>query len=125
MELAMSRSRQSYKRRKNRFRYITHGLDKTKRYALPPPPPVIAAKLLHGDQLSFREFILDEKCAPYLALLFGARGTSAATMLRDFRKATKTPFYFGYHNPKPGRKGIAAERLRQHNVALKIQSTTE
>jgi hypothetical protein len=87
---------------------VTAQNEENKRYTRrksppPPPPPVVSARLLEGEPLTFQEFLNDADCAAYIALLFGEDGTSAATMIMEFRKATEF-HYFGHRSCKPGRR---------------------
>ncbi|MDO8874695.1 MAG: hypothetical protein Q8M24_16245 [Pseudolabrys sp.] len=66
-------------------------------------PPVVAGTILTGAEIGFLEFLTDPASADYCELLLGGQATSAATMLREFRKATEFHF-FGHRHAKPGRK---------------------
>ena len=85
-------------------RDVTHEDEEIKRDEIesnktevPRPPiapalPVVAGKLLQGRQLDFIDFLHDEDCKAYCALLF-PEGTSGATMLSEFRKGTHSYFF--------------------------------
>jgi hypothetical protein len=66
-----------------------------------PAPPVVAAALLSGEQLSFLEFLHEPATQNYCTILLGTDGTAAAKMLRELRNATKF-YYFGYWRSKAG-----------------------
>jgi hypothetical protein len=59
-----------------------------------PAPPVLAGQLLAGERISFVEFLNDERCETLCSLLFCQFGTSAGTMLAEFRKAADFPRYY-------------------------------
>src|SRR5437588_384887 len=65
-----------------------------------PEPPVIGGDLLGGDPIGFADFLTDGACRNLCSLLFGDKGTSAGTMLWEFRKALDFPRY--YHG-RPGK----------------------
>lgn len=68
-----------------------------------PAPPVVAAALLSGEQLSFLEFLHEPATQNYCTILLGTDGTAAAKMLRELRNATEF-YYFGYERGKPRSK---------------------
>ena len=55
--------------------------------------------LLGGGPIGFANFLTDGACRNFCSLLFGDKGTSAGTMLWEFRKALDFPRY--YHG-RPG-----------------------
>lgn len=74
-----------------------------------PSPPVVAGQLLSGDPIGFVEFLNDDGCESLCNILFGELGTSAGTMLAEFRKAADFPaYYFG----SPGKLTENAETKR-------------
>src|SRR5438270_532597 len=58
-----------------------------------PAAPKVAAALLAKRESSFLEFLTDSDCAQVCDLLYGS-SSSAATMLREFRKAI-AGYYYG------------------------------
>jgi hypothetical protein len=85
------------------------------RTPIAPNAPVVAAGLAAGPQLTFLEFLRDEECRRYCRGMFGDSGSSAATMLTEFRLGTEF-HYFGSCSARPGR---SAGKLDKPNSATK------
>jgi hypothetical protein len=86
---------------------------------VPRPPiapalPVVAGKLLQGLPLDFIDFLHEEQCTAYCALLF-PEGTSGATMLSEFQKGVE----FNYFGPRTSCTPWNAGKLDRLNSATK------
>ena len=75
-----------------------------------PAPPIVAGPLLAGAPISFVEFLKEENSETFCNLLFGELGTSAGTMLAEFRKAVGFPRYY-YSRPGKLIDNAATKRL--------------
>lgn len=82
-----------------RARNTQNFIGKALRAPAAPEPPVVAGQLLAGDAIGFVDFLADNRCQAFCTLLFGGKGTSAGTMLAEFREAVDFPAY--YHG-RPG-----------------------
>jgi hypothetical protein len=80
------------------------------RTPIAPHAPVVAGGLAAGPQLTFLEFLRDEECQRYCRGMFGESGSSAATMLTEFRLGTEF-HYFGPCSARPGRNAGKLDKL--------------
>jgi hypothetical protein len=80
-----------------------------------PLTPKVASGFISRSKFDFVDFIQDEDCERYCALLFGAEGTSAAMMISEFRKGIE----FNYFGPRTSRTPWNAGKLDRFNSATK------
>ena len=88
------------RKQKNGILRVTQKFHRIERYNYLPSRPVIATKVLDGAPLTFCEFLFDRNCRRFLTLLLNENCTAGATMVRDFRLATRG-LYFGHRRATP------------------------